>query len=452
MISLILNWRDSESRTAHNDLLLSEDGRKVTHGGNQKKRHNSRFLALPSMGRAPHSSAPLPSRTYRHSHQLQPCVQELPPILQAHLSRSYTRDRRFQDPRRHRDPGSVYFHHWRKFCLRQLQYWSFSGSAMATAPATKKMMEEAACSICLQIMPEPVSISCGHSLCHRCITGKFENQPQGTSQLRRSHCPLCQAPFEKGDIRPNQQLENFTESIRELEHERLCEEHGKQLHLFCEDDGQLICWRCERSPRHRGHSTALVEYAGPRYRKILQKVLTELEEEEKHCLFMKLITKDQIRQWEDKIARERRKIQCEFEKLYNFLHEEEQWFLWRLEEKKEQTLRKMQENEASLEKQRQEYKSRILELEEKCEQSAQDMLQNMRDTLGRCMAMNTEVPEAVSLELQTVCNVSELYLDMKKILKSYQGISPTLQLGLAHSNIVHTIICDNLTAVLYLSV
>ncbi|XP_037376650.1 E3 ubiquitin-protein ligase TRIM38-like [Talpa occidentalis] len=316
---------------------------------------------------------------------------------------------------------------------------------MASALITKKMREEATCPICLQLMTEPVSIDCGHSFCRGCITDLLVNQRQGTSSLRRSHCPLCRAPFKKDNLRPIKQLENLIESIKELERERLCEEHKERLHLFCEDDGQLICWRCERSPQHRGHTTELVEEAALGYREIFQKALTELREEENQYQSLKLTTKEQIRQWREKTVLEKSKIHYDFENLYNFLRVEEKCCLWRLEREKEQTLKILQDNEASLEKQSQELKSHMQELEKKCQGPAQDLLQDMRDTLVRSLTVTLKVPEAVSLDLQTVCNVSELYLDLKKMLKSYQ-VRVTLDPGTAHTD---TIVSDDRRQVTY---
>ncbi|KAG8507290.1 E3 ubiquitin-protein ligase TRIM38 [Galemys pyrenaicus] len=137
--------------------------------------------------------------------------------------------------------------------------------AMASAPPTKKMMEEATCSVCLQLMREPVSIDCGHIFCRLCIESILENL-QVTSLPSRSQCPLCRTPFQRESFRPSKQLQNLIETIKEMERERLCEEHREQLHLFCEDDGQLICWRCERSSQHRGHNTAPVEDVCPGYK------------------------------------------------------------------------------------------------------------------------------------------------------------------------------------------
>ncbi|XP_037374918.1 E3 ubiquitin-protein ligase TRIM38-like [Talpa occidentalis] len=301
---------------------------------------------------------------------------------------------------------------------------------MASATATKKMREEATCSICLELMTGPMSINCGHSFCRQCIEGTLEN-PQGTSSLRESQCPLCRAPFQRDSLRSNKQLENLIQTVKEIDSERLCEEHGERLHLFCEDDGQLICWRCERSPQHRGHITALVEDVCPGYKEKLQKAVTKLREQDDQCQSLRLITQKQIRKWEEKIELQRRKIQADFENLHTFLRVEEKCCLWRLEKEKEQTLNILQDSEASLQKQSQELKSHIRELEKKCQCPAQDLLQDVKDTLSGSAAVELEVPEAVSLELHTVCNVPELYLDVKKMLKSYQ-VSVTLDADTAH--------------------
>lgn len=133
---------------------------------------------------------------------------------------------------------------------------------MASTPITKKMREEATCSICLQLITEPVSISCGHSYCHLCIVSFCEMQPW----LEMFSCPQCRMPFIMASLRPNKQLGNLIEAVKEMDQEMSCEEHGEKLHLFCEDEGQLICWRCDRGLQHKGHTTALVEDACQGYK------------------------------------------------------------------------------------------------------------------------------------------------------------------------------------------
>lgn len=138
---------------------------------------------------------------------------------------------------------------------------------MASATSSKKMREESTCSICLNLMVEPVSISCGHSYCQACILRFLDNQPRARPNLPQvSPCPQCRAPFQRASLRPNKQLGGLIEALREMDCDMACEEHNERLQLFCEDEGQLICWRCERAPRHQGHSTALVEDVCPGYK------------------------------------------------------------------------------------------------------------------------------------------------------------------------------------------
>ncbi|XP_010978454.1 E3 ubiquitin-protein ligase TRIM38 [Camelus dromedarius] len=305
---------------------------------------------------------------------------------------------------------------------------------MASCPATK-MREEATCPICLHLMTEPVSINCGHSYCHSCIVRFLQNLCQMQPWLETFSCPQCRMSFGMSSLRPNKQLGSLIEAIKEMDCEMSCENHGEKLHLFCEDEGQLICWRCERGPQHKGHVTALVEDACQGYKEQLQKAVTKLKQLEEECMNLKVFTANRITEWNEKIEIQRQKIQSDFENLQNFLHEEEKCYLWKLEKEKEQTLRRLRDNEANLEQKSHELKSHILELEKKSQGSAQKLLQNVKDTLSRSWAVKVETPEIPSLNLLTVCNVSELYFDVKKMLRNYQ-VSVTLDPDTAHDELI----------------
>ncbi|XP_055988504.1 E3 ubiquitin-protein ligase TRIM38-like [Sorex fumeus] len=299
--------------------------------------------------------------------------------------------------------------------------------------SAKKMREEVTCFICQKLMTEPVSIDCGHSFCRLCIAGKLERQILGLPWY--IYCPQCQAPFKRESLRPNKQLQNLIETIKEMEREKLCEEHGEKLHLFCEDDEQLICWRCERTPPHKGHRTALVEDVCQNYKEKLQKAVTKLKEVDNLCWIYTQFTNEQITEWEEKVELRRQEIHSDFKTLHNFLHEEEESYLWRLEKEKEQTLNRLLENKAALEKQSQEFKNHILELERKCQDSAQNLLQDIKDSLSRSSDVKMETQKLISLELHTVCNVSELYFDVMKMLKRYQ-VNVTLDPDTAHQELI----------------
>ncbi|XP_054567718.1 E3 ubiquitin-protein ligase TRIM38-like [Eptesicus fuscus] len=310
---------------------------------------------------------------------------------------------------------------------------------MASGTTSKKMREEATCAICLQLMAEPVSISCGHSYCQVCLLSLMGSASSLWRLLDTFSCPQCRAPFQRGSLRPNKQLGSLITTLKEQELkqeqeeeqepkqeqeqelELSCQEHGERLHLFCEDEGQLICWRCERDPRHKGHATALVEDAGPGYREKLQEAVRKLRKLEEECTSQKVFTAKQIPEWNEKIEAQRKKIQADFQNLHSFLREEERAYLWRLESEKEHTLRRLRDREAKLGQQSRELESRIRELEERCQGSAQKVLQDVKGALSRSQTVRLETPEAVSLEVQTKCEVPELYFDLRKRLRSHQG-------------------------------
>ncbi|XP_019488747.1 PREDICTED: E3 ubiquitin-protein ligase TRIM38-like isoform X1 [Hipposideros armiger] len=291
---------------------------------------------------------------------------------------------------------------------------------MASATATERMREEATCSICLSLMTEPQSISCGDSFCQRCIEGFLDNLGHQQPNLRQHPCPQCQAPFRRTSLRPNTQLGNLIEIIKELDQEMTCKEHGEKLHLFCEDDEEFICWRCERSLQHMWHNTTLVEDACSGYKEELQKAVTNMRQLEKECMNRKALLPKQITEWNRQMELQKQKIQDDFKELHRFLQEEEKSFLWRLEKENEQTLKALRDSEASLERKRRELESHIQRLEDRCQGSAQKLLQGVKGALSRSSAVKLDTPEAPSLEVQTVCDVSELYFDVTKLLRGYQ--------------------------------
>ncbi|XP_027893341.1 tripartite motif-containing protein 16-like [Xiphophorus couchianus] len=57
-------------------------------------------------------------------------------------------------------------------------------------------MEKISCSICLEIVKDPVTIPCGHSYCMTCINDQWDGEVQ-----RRNHsCPQCREKFRKRPV------------------------------------------------------------------------------------------------------------------------------------------------------------------------------------------------------------------------------------------------------------
>lgn len=168
------------------------------------------------------------------------------------------------------------------------------------------------CSVCLEVLRDPVTIPCGHSYCLDCI----EDYWNTAKQKDHYSCPQCRQVFNprpllsrntvlaevverflKSEVQPTKLdevkcsackgrksravksclgcLESYcaahlkvheerfhrkahklipaTEKLRE----KLCQQHNKLLRLYCHTDQQCVCSLCVKE-RHRGHSTASV--------------------------------------------------------------------------------------------------------------------------------------------------------------------------------------------------
>lgn len=148
---------------------------------------------------------------------------------------------------------------------------------MALAGALERLQEEAICPICLEYMSEPVSVDCGHNFCRGCIAKHC--QEKGLWADGPFSCPQCRASCHRSGFRPNRQLANIVESIRQLglrggpgtetgtgTGTPLCAQHDERLKLFCEEDEEAICVVCRESLHHRSHTVYPIEEAAQVYK------------------------------------------------------------------------------------------------------------------------------------------------------------------------------------------
>ncbi|MGH0152773.1 UNVERIFIED_CONTAM: hypothetical protein FKN15_039158 [Acipenser sinensis] len=174
------------------------------------------------------------------------------------------------------------------------------------------------CAVCLEILKDPVAISCGHSYCMECIKNCFDQ----TKHRRFYRCPQCRktfirrpvlcrntilaeiaGEFKKRKLNPPPQsyagpgdvpcdfctgrkfkagkscltcLASYCEThvkshyegaafkrhklvnvIENLE-QKLCAEHQKVFDVFCRTDQAFICWLCADKD-HKSHDTVSAE-------------------------------------------------------------------------------------------------------------------------------------------------------------------------------------------------
>nr|XP_043873497.1 E3 ubiquitin/ISG15 ligase TRIM25-like [Solea senegalensis] len=173
--------------------------------------------------------------------------------------------------------------------------------------------ETLSCSICLDLLKDPVTLSCGHSFCKNCIKDHWDSEEQRriyscpqcrkiftprpklkknvilaeerkktrlhaapahhcyagadyvdcdvcTGRKRKAHksCLVCLASYCEEHLQPHHQSPAFkkhklVEPSKNLQ-ENICPHHDKMMDLFCRTDQKCICYLCSVD-EHKDHDT-----------------------------------------------------------------------------------------------------------------------------------------------------------------------------------------------------
>lgn len=174
------------------------------------------------------------------------------------------------------------------------------------------------CSICLDVLKDPVTVPCGHSYCKACIKGYWDQDDYlgvyGCPQCRQSFAPrpvlgrntmladvieklkksalnsalaepsqaapgdvecdvctgaknkavrsclVCLASYCETHLQPHYESQAFqkhrlTNPSSSLQH-NLCRNHDRLLEIFCRTEQRCICYLC-LTEEHKGHDTVL---------------------------------------------------------------------------------------------------------------------------------------------------------------------------------------------------
>ena len=163
--------------------------------------------------------------------------------------------------------------------------------------ALKKVEEQLNCSICLDTYSDPKLLQCSHTYCRQCLVPLVDRDQQGRLGLT---CPTCRQITPISDrgvagLQPAFHINHLLE-VREslLTPEipaatvgavalddtkpaqiRHCSAHGgKDLELYCETCGELICWRCmAKGGTHHDHD---YEELGRAFKKYKEEIASSL--------------------------------------------------------------------------------------------------------------------------------------------------------------------------------
>ncbi|XP_054832429.1 uncharacterized protein LOC129327701 [Eublepharis macularius] len=252
------------------------------------------------------------------------------------------------------------------------------------------LRKEASCSICLGYFQDSVSIHCGHNFCRACIT-----QCWGEAE-RNVSCPQCGESSQLRSFTDNQPLARIAEIVKcfhqeavdVLEGRRMCERHQELLNIFCKDDKIPICLVCDISKEHRHHAVIPMEEAVDDYKEQFQKELKTLKQRRGKLQALKSAEERRSRTFlvsqSERLGNEGERVVSEFEQLHQFLEDQEQILLAKLEQLENEVIKEKMTITSKLSKEISNLSDLISEIEEKCKQPMNEFLQDIKNTLNRC--------------------------------------------------------------------
>nr|XP_014970886.2 tripartite motif-containing protein 64-like [Macaca mulatta] len=205
---------------------------------------------------------------------------------------------------------------------------------------------ELCCSICRNYLIDPVTIDCGHSFCRPCLCLLWEEGQAPTG------CPVCGKIPQRTDFHTNIALKRLASLARQSRphninssEKQICVLHEEEKGLFCEAEQRLLCGPCSESPEHEAHGHSPIGQAAEECREKLLKKMDPLwrsTQEMQNNLNQEI---SKIHSLMDYAAFRKGMIKYQYQKMRQFLLEEEQLHLGTLDREGEEIVRQLQDSE-----------------------------------------------------------------------------------------------------------
>ncbi|XP_072512558.1 E3 ubiquitin-protein ligase TRIM35-like [Salminus brasiliensis] len=304
------------------------------------------------------------------------------------------------------------------------------------------------CCVCCEVFTDPVIMSCTHSVCRTCLQQFWRSK--GSRE-----CPVCRRRSSKEDPPLNRALKNLCENFLEKESrsprssagsEVVCSLHNEKLKLFCLVDQQPVCVVCRDSRKHKTHDCCPVDEAVTDLK--LTKLQTALESLQKNLKVLEEAKEDYDRtaaHIQTQAQHTERQIKEEFEKLHQFLRDEEAARIAALKEEEEQKSQMMRRKIEEMNREISSLSDTIRNIEKEMEAEDVQFLQNFKST-EKQVQRSPKHPEKTSGALINVAkHLSNLKFRVwEKMQEIVQYTPVTLDPNTAYP---HLHLSDDLTAV-----
>ncbi|XP_069018254.1 zinc-binding protein A33-like [Embiotoca jacksoni] len=304
--------------------------------------------------------------------------------------------------------------------------------------------EDLLCPQCSGIYCLPVLLKCGHNICRVCLHKFWEWK-------RCRECPVCGTVSVPGRPPINLALKIAAEEYQmqrsTSKNQEVCFLHNEKLKIFCNNDEEPICLVCHVSKQHKVHECCPVEEAAHQKKAEVSAMLESLRKK------LRLLNKTK-KQWDEtktyiqtQAYQNEKVIKEEFEKLHQFLWEEQNTRLKVLKREEETKIQVMCEKLENIKDQIETLSSTISDVEMALREKDLPFLQDYKQTKKR-VKCNVQEPECVrDILINSAKHLGSLkYGIWKKIANAVKYVPVTLDPNTAQSNLKFS---EELTCVRY---
>ncbi|XP_076587376.1 nuclear factor 7, brain-like [Chaetodon auriga] len=289
------------------------------------------------------------------------------------------------------------------------------------------------CHVCSETFTDPVSLSCNHSFCSSCLQQFWE-------QAKNKNCPICKRKSSNEHPVVNFSLKELAEAFagrqksgssetekRQKKVEVVCSKHQKEPKLFCEDEQRAVCPVCEFS-LHQSHKVVPVEQAVSELKDQLKSDLQSLLDKRDKYKRVEKTYKEMIQHSKKQLLSTEKQIRAEFNKLHQFLKEEEESRLAALREEGEQRKRTVSREMKMIEQQISSLSDSICAVEEELQKHNVPFLSSYKATQSRARVQcSLSDPQLLSGALIDVAkHLGNLSFTVWKKMKDMVHFSPVI--------------------------
>ncbi|XP_024116565.1 nuclear factor 7, ovary-like [Oryzias melastigma] len=289
------------------------------------------------------------------------------------------------------------------------------------------------CHVCSETFNDPVTLSCNHNFCSSCLQKFWE-------RTQNKNCPICKRKSSKDHPGVNFSLKELADSFAgrqksessetktgEQKIMEVCRKHLGESNLFCKDEQKAFCPVCELS-LHQSHKVVPVEEAVRELKEELKSDLKSLQDKKMKYKEVEETYNQMIQHSKKQLLSTETQIRAEFNKLHQFLKDEEESRLAALREEEEQKRKTVSREMKRIQEQMSSLSESISAVEAELQKDKEAFLSSSKDTQSRARAQSSlSDPQLLSGALIDVAkHVGNLSFRVWEKMKEKVHFSPVL--------------------------